>query len=44
MLLTCNVAVGIMDPPDPPMAISNLESFSIITGVIEESGLFLGPA
>jgi hypothetical protein len=32
----------ILEPPDPPMAISNVESFSIITGVIDDKGLFLG--
>jgi hypothetical protein len=41
--LTFNVAVGIMDPPDPPIAISNFESFSIIVGVIDDKGLFPGP-
>jgi hypothetical protein len=38
------VAVGMMDPPEPPIAISNLESLSIIVGVMEDNGLFPGPA
>lgn len=41
--LTFKVAVGIIEPPEPPIAISNFVSFSIIIGVIDDKGLFPGP-
>lgn len=44
LLLTLRVAVGIMDPPEPPIAISNRASFSMMVGVMDDKGLLRGPA
>lgn len=40
---TLIVAVGIMDPPEPPMANSNFVSFSTMVAVTDERGRLPGP-
>jgi hypothetical protein len=39
---TFKVAVGMSEPPEPPKTISRRPSLSIIAGVIDDNGLFLG--
>lgn len=40
--ITFKVIVGIIEPPDPPIAISKAESISMIVGVVDDKGLLYG--
>lgn len=42
LIRTFIVAVGIIEPPEPPIAISKFVSLSIIVGVVDDSGLLNG--